>query len=207
MEDSWLSMAKRLQALASTGSAYCKDEFDQERYDEVSAIALQMMADLSSKPISTISVALDEGTPGYATPKVEVRGAVFHNDGILLVQEKSDGLWALPGGFADLGLSAAENIEKEVSEEANLAVVASHLYCVRHKAKGNYDPDLRDFYKMFFLCRPVADAAVLPGAETCGAAYFKADELPPLSTGRTIEEDLLAGWRFSADTTQAVYFD
>ena len=34
-----------------------------------------------------------------------------------------DGCWALPGGYADIGLSAAENIVKEIREEAGLTVI------------------------------------------------------------------------------------
>jgi ADP-ribose pyrophosphatase YjhB (NUDIX family) len=207
MENNWLSLAKRLQAIASTGNAYTKDEFDRERYDEVSEIALQMLSDISKKPIEVIANVLDEGTRGYATPKVEVRAAVFNGDRILLVQEKSDGLWTFPGGFADLGLSPAENIEKEVLEEASLDVSATHLYCLRHKAKGDYDPDVRDFYKLFFLCQPAGEKGVAPGAETCGAAYFKLDELPPLSKGRIVEDDVLAAFKFRANTSQATLFD
>jgi ADP-ribose pyrophosphatase YjhB (NUDIX family) len=207
MENSWLSMAKRLQAIATTGNSYVQDKFDRERYNEVSAIALQMMADLSQKPVEVMADLFNEGTASYQTPKAEVRAAIFHEDRILLIQEKSDGLWALPGGFADLGLSPAENVEKEVHEEANLEVEATHLYSVRHKSKGAYIPDVIDFYKMFFLCRIKGDPAVSPGMETSGAAYFELEHLPPLSTRRTIEGDLLAAWAFKNNTGQATYFE
>lgn len=207
MENSWLSMAKRLQAIATTGCTYVQDKFDKERYEEVSAIALQMMSDLSQKPVAVIANLFNEGAASYQTPKAEVRAAVFHEDRILLIQEKSDGLWALPGGFADLGLSPQENVEKEVHEEANVEVEATHLYSVRHKMKGDYDPDVIDFYKMFFLCHIKNDPTVSPGLETSGAAYFELDNLPPLSTGRTIEDDLLAAWTFKNNTGQATYFE
>ena len=140
MENSWLSMAKRLQAIATTGNTYVQDKFDRERYNEVSAIALQMMADLSQKPVEVM---------------------------------------------ADL----------------------THLYSVRHKSKGAYIPDVIDFYKMFFLCRIKGDPAVSPGMETSGAAYFELEDLPPLSTRRTIEGDLLAAWAFKNNTGQATYFE
>ncbi|MCL4106067.1 UNVERIFIED_CONTAM: hypothetical protein GTU68_058373 [Idotea baltica] len=207
MENSWLSMAKRLQAIATTGCTYVQDKFDQERYEEVSAIALQMMADLSQRPVELIANLFDEGTASYQTPKAEVRAAVFHENRILLIQEKSDGLWALPGGFSDLGLSPAENVEKEVHEEANVEVKATHLYSVRHKSKGEYDPDVIDFYKMFFLCKIENDPSVSPGLETSGAEYFALDNLPPLSTGRTVESDLLAAWEFKNNPGQATYFE
>ncbi len=41
MENSWLSWAKRLQSVASTGLHYSQDEYDRERYDEVAAFAFE----------------------------------------------------------------------------------------------------------------------------------------------------------------------
>jgi ADP-ribose pyrophosphatase YjhB (NUDIX family) len=59
---------------------------------------------------------------------------------ILLVREQCDGLWTLPGGFADVGLSPARNIEKEIHEEAGLRVSARRLFGVLHKAGSDYSP-------------------------------------------------------------------
>lgn len=152
MESIWLANAKRLQALASTGLSFCKDEFDRERYEEIASIAESMLSNLATVPIERIRGLVSEFAKGYATPKIDVRAALIESDRVLLVRERSDGLWTLPGGFADVGLSACQNIVKEMREEAGLNVVVRQLYSVRHKAKGTYEPDARDFYKMFFLC-------------------------------------------------------
>lgn len=113
MEDRWLSWVKRLQSIASTGRHFTEDSFDQERYDEIGAIAARMLTALADSPVEMVAdLPADFGT-GYATPKVEVRAAVFDEGKILLVRELTDGLWAMPGGFADVGRSAGENIEKE----------------------------------------------------------------------------------------------
>ena len=55
---------------------------------------------------------------GYATPKIDVRGAVFREDKILLIQELADGCWAMPGGWADIGDLPAETVRREVLEES-----------------------------------------------------------------------------------------
>ena len=39
MESHWLTYAKRLQAIASTGLHFSKDEFDRDRYQEIAEIA------------------------------------------------------------------------------------------------------------------------------------------------------------------------
>ena len=132
--------------------AYANDNYDKERYAEISEIATQMIAYLGYVPIERIQNLLSKHSKGYATPKVDVRGAVFKNDKILLVQEKSDNLWTLPGGFADVGFSAAENIEKEIKEGAGINVKAQRIYSIRHKAKGSFKQDARDFYKLYFIC-------------------------------------------------------
>ncbi|GHE92990.1 NUDIX hydrolase [Thalassotalea profundi] len=207
MENSWLANAKKLQAIAETGLVYAEDKYDIERYSEISDIALKLLSDLGNTSVDVITGLISEGKKGYITPKVDVRGAVFQDNKVLLVQEKSDGLWTLPGGFADVGLSPAENIEKEIFEEAGIAVTVPYLYAVRHKAKGEYTPDILDFYKLFFLCKAQGEGELKAGLETMGAEYFSLDNLPALSRGRTVESDIHNAWRFHSNVNQKTYFD
>lgn len=207
MANSWLNWAQRLQALASTGAHFSSDDFDLERYQEVGGIANAMLAELADTPVERIESFQPDFGKGYSTPQIDVRGAVLREDQILLVQEKADALWTLPGGYADVGLSAAENCVKEVQEEAGLEVSASGLYAVRHKAKHGYKPDVRDFYKFFFLCQEETERAPRPGIETLDAAFFHFDALPPLSTARVIIEDLELARRFALNPETGVWFD
>ena len=207
MENIWLNYAKRLQSIAETGLVYTKDKYDRERYSEVSNIAAQMISYLGNIPVERIQNLLSKHSKGYVTPKVDVRGAVFRKNKILLVQEKADNLWTLPGGFADVGFSAAENIEKEIKEEAGISVKAHRLFSIRHKAKGNFDQDARDFYKLYFICDQIDDSDLKPGLEILNAGYFGEDEIPPLSTGRVLEEDLNLAWRFSRNAGEQTFFD
>lgn len=207
METIWLAYAKRLQAVASTGLHFSKDPFDEERYREVADIANAMLAEIGRVPIERIAGLISDFAKGYATPKVDVRGAVIEGDSVLLVRERSDGLWTLPGGFADVGRSAAQNIEKEILEEAGLRVSASHLYGVRHKAKRPYDPDARDFYKLFFLCERTDGTEPRAGPETSDARFFPRDRLPELSRGRVIEHDIEAAFAYAVGAQQGAFFD
>lgn len=207
MESLWLSHAKRLQAIAASGLYFTKDPFDRERYLEIEAISKTMMAELGSVPLERIAELVPDSSRGYATPKVDVRAAIIRDNEILLVRERSDGLWTMPGGFADIGLSASKNVEKEVLEEAGLSVQAKHLYCVRHKASDNYPPDVRDFYKLFFFCEPTAEVVPQAGAETSEVGYFSLNMLPPLSTGRVIESDVLMAFDFASNKFSYTRFD
>ena len=184
MESSWLAMAKRLQALAATGQHFSRCQFDLERYQEIETIALRMLAELGTVPLEQIQGLFSDSGSGYVTPNVEVRGAVIRDGHILLVQEK------------------------EVLEEAGLVVKARHLYALRHKAKGNYPPDSRDFYKLHFICEPVDPAATpQPGVETVKAEFFSPAALPPLSLGKNLPEDIHAALAFSEQEHRAPWFD
>ncbi|MFL1501721.1 NUDIX hydrolase [Pseudomonas sp. O64] len=207
METIWLAQAKRLQALASTGLHFCTDAFERERLEEIAEIAHSMLAQLADVPLERITGLVPDFAKRYSTPMIDVRGAVIEGERILLVRELTDGCWALPGGYADIGLSAAQNIVKEIREEAGLNVTARALYSVTHKAKGLYRPDVRDFYKLYFLCERVDQLAPMAGFETTDVGFFALDELPPLSRGRTIESDLQAAFAFHRGETTQTLFD
>ena len=189
-----MKYVKRLHALASTGLFFGASEFDRERYAEIGEIAQAMMADLADVPVAAIPELFPSYGGSYATPMIDVRAAIYQQGKVLLVQEKTDHRWTLPGGYADVGLSAGENVVKEVQEEACLDVEVRKLYAVRHKVKHGYDQDLRDFYKFFFLCETVHEAEPHAGVECLDAGYFALDNLPELSTGRTIAEDIVLGY-------------
>jgi ADP-ribose pyrophosphatase YjhB (NUDIX family) len=196
-----------LQAIASTGLHYARDDYDRERYAEVAEIAHTMLAQLGQVPVEQIAGLVSDFAQGYATPKVDVRAALIEDGKVLLVRERSDGKWTLPGGFADVGLSAAQNAVKEMEEEAGLAVAANRLYAVRHKAKQAYEPDARDFYKMFFLCDRIGDSPPVAGPETSEVDFFLPGALPPLSQGRVVEADINAAFQYHSSATPVTLFD
>jgi len=207
MEQIWLTWAKQLQAIASTGMHFTDGQYDRERYEQIADISQQMLSRLGDVPIERVLSLFPDSAQGYATPKVDVRGAVIQNDKILLVKERVDQLWTLPGGYADVGLSPAENVAKEVDEEASITVEVKALYALRHKARHGYDQDARDFYKFFFLCEQTDERFPAPGPETMDAVYFSADELPPLSRTRVIEEDIHAAFGARSRETVFTLFD
>ena len=203
----WLDWAKRLHALAGSGLHFGASDFDKERYAEISDISREMLAALGSSTPERIADLFPQHGKGYSTPQIDVRGAVFDADAqILLVRERSDGLWTLPGGYADVGLSAAENVVKEIAEEANLTTRVARLYALKHKVKHPYDADSRDFYKLFFLCEMTPGPQLpAPGAETDGAAFFPRRALPEQSTGRIIGVDIEHAYAALEDPARIFY--
>ena len=178
----WLHWAQQLQAVAQTGDAYANNDFDRQRYDLVRKIAAEIMAaGGGGAPQDIVDVFVREG--GYATPKLDVRAAVFRDDRILMVQERSDGLWTLPGGFADVGDTPSVAIEREVVEESGFSVKVSKLVALFDRNCHPHPPFGYHIWKAFFLCDLLGGEAQ-PSIETSAVGFFAEHDLPPLSRGR-----------------------
>jgi ADP-ribose pyrophosphatase YjhB (NUDIX family) len=179
----WLCIARELRAIAQTGLTFTTDRFDRQRYERVRELAANMLSQGSGGEPGEI-LGLLRGESGYATPKVDVRGAAFVDGRVLLVREITDGKWTLPGGWADVNQSAAECVVREIAEESGFTARALKLAAVRDYQRSGHPPrNLDSIYKMFFICE-ITGGAARPSDETSDAAFFARDELPPLSLGR-----------------------
>jgi ADP-ribose pyrophosphatase YjhB (NUDIX family) len=182
MDTPWLSWARRLQAIAQTGLTYATSPYDEERYREVRQIAAEMMAHGSNTHVEAIG-DLFSRERGYATPKVDVRAAVFQDGRILLVREREDGCWTLPGGWADVGDSPGVTAAREVKEESGFDVRAVKLAAVLDHNRHGHPPIPFHAWKLFFVCELTGGAAAT-SYETTGVGFFALQDLPPLSLTR-----------------------
>ncbi len=189
MERTLFEHLKRIQALAEIGLHYTDSHYDKERYDEIHEICLEMLAELTDIPLAKIRPIIQEKN-GYKTPKVDVRAVVFNQEGhILLIQEKVDACWALPGGWADVGYTPRQIAEKECFEEAGLTVKTNRLLAVMDKTAQQMPPEFEYVYKLFILCEPIGDRIAV-GDETMGVGWFSENNLPELSKPRNIESQI-----------------
>ena len=180
----WLHWAKQLQAIAQNGLTYAENHYDRERYLQLRQVAAEMFAAGADAEVARVLARL-EVEEGYATPKVDVRGAVFHEGRILLVQELADnGRWTLPGGWADPNDSPSRAVEREIYEEAGLEARAVKLIAVYDRSRHPHAPPHPEHvYKLFFLCA-ITGGALQGSHETGEGAFFAMDALPELSIGR-----------------------
>ncbi|MBC8748594.1 MULTISPECIES: NUDIX hydrolase [Paraburkholderia] len=184
-----LEQARRLLALAQTGLHYSTGPFDTERYREIANIAHAQLAEIADMSTQEVAVLFSK-EEGYANPKVDVRCAVFDETGrILLVREAAEGLWSLPGGWADVGATPAENAAREVREESGYIVHITRLLAVWDMQRHSHPPSLFHIWKLVFLGEIVASGELV-GGETDGADFFGLDALPTLSLGRVLPEQL-----------------
>ncbi|WP_140457140.1 NUDIX hydrolase [Priestia megaterium] len=205
MESKWLYWAKQLQSIAQAGLTYSKDIYDLERFELIRNISVEMMAQQTGMD-KTVIKDLFANETGYATPKVDVRAAVFKNNQILMVKEKSDGKWSLPGGWADIGLTPSEVAIKEVEEESGFHVKAIKMLGVLDMKCHPHPPSPYHIYKMFIQCELVGGKPT-KGIETSEVNFFAEDELPPLSISRNTKEQIEMAFKHLHDPEKSTYFD
>lgn len=184
-EQQWLIWAKKIQALAQSGLSYTKDKYELERYQQIRDLSVEIMAEYTDVEIEKVRelFCLDNG---YATPKVDVRGAVFKDGKVLLVRESIDNHWSMPGGWADIGISIRENVIKEILEEAGMIAEAGRLVGVFDWVSNVEVPIPYAIYKVVMLCE-IKGGRFEKNIETTDADFFDLDALPPLSIARNTE--------------------
>ena len=206
MEPGWLRWAKQLAALAQNGLTYSQSPYEIERYEQIRRIAAEMMAegfDLNAKAF----IDLFRQEQGYATPKVDVRGAAFRDGKILLVKEKIDDAWTLPGGWADPCQGPSEAVAREVFEESGFEVRVAKLAAVYDRSMHPHRP-LTPFhlYKLFFLC-DITGGRARESHETTGVEFFDEHSIPELSVSRTLPFQIARMFEHHRDPALPADFD
>jgi len=184
MNDRRLELARSLHALARTGLHFCHNEFDRERYEQIESIAAELLAGPAPEDQAPLR-ALWAAESGYVTPKVEVRGAVFDTeDRVLLVRERAEQRWTLPGGWADVNDTPSGAVEKEIEQESGYRARAVKLAALLDRSRHGHGPSLFHCWKVFFLCE-IRGGEARTSFETDAVGFFPVDELPPMSLARS----------------------
>ncbi len=196
----WLPWARQIAAIAQNGLTFSENPFDRQRYEALRALGLEIMERAiqpSAQTAAHVRRLLLAGATGYATPKLDVRGAVFRGepDGgaqVLMVKERSDGGWTLPGGWVDVGESPSRAVEKEVREESGFEVRARKVIAVLDRDRQGHPAYAFHAWKVFVLCEIVGGGAHAhgDGIEIDAVAFFRRDELPPLSLTRILPRQI-----------------
>lgn len=188
MKKNWLEWAKELQMLSQSALAYCKDPYDIERFERIREISVEIMSSYTDIPVEKMR-DLFAGETGYQTPKVDIRASIIEDNKILLVKEKLDGRWSLPGGWADVGLSVNENIIKESLEEAGAVVKPNRVIGIIDRNTHIKDDYPFTVYKIFVDCDFIEGKHV-DNIETSESGFFPLDELPELSVTRNTYDQI-----------------
>jgi ADP-ribose pyrophosphatase YjhB (NUDIX family) len=201
----WIVWARQLQALAQTGLTYAQNPFDRQRYEKLETLAVEIFTTHTGQA-ATVVHQWFEVQPGYATPKVDVRGCAFRDGRVLMVRERQDGRWCLPGGWADVGDRPADATCREVREESGFT-------CEARKVIGVFDANRQGrplpafhAFKLIFLCE-ITGGQPQPDHEILEVGFFGRDALPELSPWRTTPDQLRECFAHLDDPARPTAFD
>ncbi len=181
----WMGWAQEIFSLSQSGLTYSQNPYDLERYKRLQEITAEIIASQSHLEKEAVLENFSMQA-GYITPKIDVRGAVVRDGKILLIQERADDRWAMPGGWADLGDSPKSVAEREVWEESGFRVKAEKVVAVIDA--NRIEPfEFYHAYKIIFLCT-LLEGEARTSHETLAVDFFTPDQLPPLSLYRTNED-------------------
>ncbi len=203
----WIEWARKLQAISQTGLHFSQERYDRERYEQIRELAAEIIAEHTSLSKPEL-LELNANEFGYATPKVDVRGAIFKDDKILLVREIADaGRWTLPGGWADVNETPSQAVTREVFEESGFETKVSKLLAVYDREWQKHTPSYpHSVYKLFFQCQIIGGEPRI-NAEVSEIAFFGATEIPELSDSRVKKSQLLRFFEHYREPTLPTDFD
>ena len=187
-EQDLLRWSEMLSALARTGLAFTESLYEQERFEEILAVAAEI-ASATSQPLEPAQLVeewmktVGHGVPGYVTPKTTVGAIVGNDEGeLLLVQRADSGFWLYPTGWADVGYSAAEVAVKEVWEETGIKSEVVRLLAVNDGMRLGFTRI--PLYSTVFHLRAIGGEVTPHPLECTDAGFFSRDDLPePLVGG------------------------
>jgi ADP-ribose pyrophosphatase YjhB (NUDIX family) len=188
MKDKWLKWASQLQSIAQAGLTFSENRYDLDRYRQIRNLSVEIMNEYTEAGTGKIRELFASET-GYQTPKVDIRASVFSNDKILMVREKIDGAWSLPGGWADINTTPGESAVRECFEEAGAEVKPLRIIAVQLADRHCDAPYLYSVYKIFIECELIGNE-FKENTETLESGFFPLDSLPPLSIERNTREQI-----------------
>ncbi len=201
----FLEQMREIQALVQTECHYAQDDFQRERCRKLMDIVAAVISQKSGMDFPALSMAF-KGQLGYATPKIDVRAAAFREGKLLLVRERIDGGWTMPGGWADVGDVPSKAAEREAWEEAGFHVKARKLIGVYDANRMN-PLEFFHAFKIVFLC-DILDGEARASNETSDARFFGPDEMPEnLSGERTSARHIRDAFAALRDPGCASVFD
>ena len=185
----WFKIASELKAISQAGIFYAKDDFERDRHKRLQQIAAHIFANYTTEDIDKALAILQQDT-GHPTPKVDSRGVIFKDNKILLVKEIADGGWTLPGGWCEVGMTPSQNVVREVWEESGFESKALRILALYDRDnQGHTPPYPFSIYKIFFLCQ-ITGGSPKPSNETSDVKFFAKNEIPNLSLGRTLPNQI-----------------
>jgi 8-oxo-dGTP diphosphatase len=173
----WNHFLSKLLSISKIGLKFSKDPYALENYQELQDLVL-LQANEVNQPIDVVKLYPKDT---YPTPNVSVRIMIFNEKSeLLMVQEKTDGGYAVPGGWCDVFESARQNAVKETKQETGLDVEIVRLLAVMQRELYKPKPTMISEYVFYFLAE-VKGGTLAYNHELLDIGYFDYNALPVLS--------------------------
>jgi 8-oxo-dGTP pyrophosphatase MutT (NUDIX family) len=189
-------IADEIRGMASLSRRFAENVYERERADRMMELAVKVAALTDEGSPDDVRAVFDNDGWLRFSPAIGVDAAVFEADGaILLVQRRDSGLWAMPGGIAEIGQTPAEAVLRELWEEAGLRGRVIRLLGVFDGRLWGTRATVHLLHPVFLIeCR---DPDPIPGIEMLDVRFFSIDRLPDLHPGHDLRVpkviDLLQG--------------
>lgn len=208
-----MTWAQEIRAIGQTGLYFSKTVqqsetsavFDQQRYTrlvELSAEILEKHSDISK---NTLLHSFTREA-GYITPKIDVRAAIFNVDSILLVLDRKDQTWSMPGGYADINEPPSKMVEREVLEESGIIAKAVRIVGIYESNRDRKPLSVFYAYRIIFLCKMLGGEP-RGSAETSSVKFFPIDKLPELTGPRTNSVHVAEAFQHHINPDRPAYFE
>ena len=200
----WMAWAREIQAISQTGLHYAENDFQVQRNTRLQEISAEIVSSYSDLEYSDL-VNIFNQQIGYATPRIDVRGAVFRANELLLVRERLDGGWTMPGGWVDVGDTPSGAVEREVYEESGFKVKARKVIGV-YDANRTGPLEVFHAFKIVFLC-DILSGEARTSDETSEVRYFSEGDLPSTLSGERTRPHHLEDAFIALSNELPTYFD
>jgi len=174
------SIADELQAVATLGLQYVKDDYDKERYEKILSASRRIVGILDGKPVTNTNDEYRD-ISGHTSPLLGVDAAAFRNGEILLIKRNDNGLWATPGGMVEVGETLTQAVLRELKEETGLVGKVAGLLGILDSRIWKSQLKSQLYHLIFEVSIPEGNPVITKEATDCG--FFSADNLPVLSPG------------------------
>jgi len=200
----WLEWAREIQAISQTGLHYAENNYQLERYTRLLEIAAEIVSSYTDITDSEL-INIYTHQIGYATPRIDVRGAVFKAGNLLLVRERLDDGWTMPGGWVDVGDTPSGAVEREVYEESGFKVKARKIIGV-YDANRTGPLEVFHAFKIVFLC-DILSGEPRTSDETSEVRFFGATHLPNILSGERTKPRHIEDAFTAIATERPTFFD
>lgn len=136
--NNFLDFIIKVQSISKIGLLYSKDPYAIENYEALNKLSIEMLENFENINLNRNNYFQKDI---YPTPNISVRVIIFNeNKEIMLVKEKRQQNYSLPGGWCDLYDSPSEAAIKEVHEEGGVDIKIKRLIGILDVSNTNSIP-------------------------------------------------------------------